>query len=131
MAAPLPPTMRLAMIRVALTLSVLTLGAVTYWLMTSGRVTPVATAAQARQLVWVAYGVWGLAIAALVALRWTKGTAIERGTAPNLLVIAWALGEGVAAFGAVFWLLTGSSSLFGAGLVVFAAAFLLFPLRAR
>jgi hypothetical protein len=122
---------KLAIIRLALTLGVLTFGGVTYALKLRGGGPPPATPDQVQQLMYVAYAVWGIGIAGIGGLRWFRHADVERGANPSVLVIGWALGEFVAIFGVVFWLLTGSPSLFGAGLVVFAAAFMLFPLRNR
>jgi hypothetical protein len=131
MAEPLPKGAQLAIIRLAFTLGVLALGAVVYFLTLRGLGPEVATADQVRLLTFVAYGVWGIAITALIALRWRMGDAIEAGTRSDVLIVGWVLGESVAVYGGVFWLLTHSPALYGAGLVVFAAAFILFPLRPR
>ena len=47
----------------------------------------------------------------------------------HLLLIGYALGQGIAFFGIVYWLVTGGMLLFVVSLLVFLTAFLMFPVQ--
>ena len=49
--------------------------------------------------------------------------------AGTLNIVAWAVGESVALFGGVLWLLTGSPTPYLVGLAVMVASFVLVPIR--
>ena len=60
-------------------------------------------------------------------LRRLRMTADSPQTQAQWCIIGWALGEGLAFFGGVYYLLSGSALLFFAGLLTFALAWLLLP----
>jgi hypothetical protein len=128
-AQQLPPAARFGIIRIALAMGVLTFGGVVYAMQAQGML-PAPAPEQTTMLRYAAYGVWGVVLAAMVILRSTQERRIERGE-PMPLLIGWALGEAAAIFGAAYWFLTGTPSLYFGGLAVFAAAFVLFPLPRR
>ena len=48
---------------------------------------------------------------------------------PRLLIVGYALAEGLVLFGAVYLFLTGKTVLFLGGLLVFLVAFMLLPIQ--
>ena len=81
------------------------------------------------QLRYVFYGllVVDLGVMWLVRQRVDRAETFEK--KGPLLLIGFALGEGLALYGIVYWLVTGGMLLFLVGLLVFLAAFLVFPVR--
>lgn len=61
-------------------------------------------------------------------LRRLRITASDPQTQAQWCIVGWALGEGLAFFGGVYYLLSGSALLFFAGLLAFALAWLLLPI---
>ncbi|MCI0437156.1 MAG: hypothetical protein L0271_26500 [Gemmatimonadetes bacterium] len=115
------------MIRFALFAGVIVFGGVA-WYVSAGNAADDGTAAIYRTLGLVFMAVTVMALSGLPVLR--KG--MERAATPDqragLMIAGWALGEGVALFGAVILLMTGRPLLFivGAGLLI--VAFAAFPI---
>lgn len=129
-----PPTsgltpQALTLIRFAMLTVVLGFGGIAIFLTSSGQfegAVPPETATQIRYAFYgVLLGVGGLL--GFVYRRWKQtDVPARRGV---LSLIGYALGESLALFGAIYILLTGSTMLFGAGLIAFLGTFLLFPVE--
>lgn len=77
------------------------------------------------QLAFAALAFGSLAAVAAVRSAQSKATALSRrGT---LAIVGWAIGEGVALFGGVIYLLTTEPALYIVGLVVFLVTLLMVP----
>lgn len=115
-------------IRIAMLAGVLTFGGVVYYLRRSGDA-PGVNAEQARSLLWIGRSIWGVAIAGCLVLYVLSQR--ERSTAKvnTYQIIAWALGESVALYGAMLWFLTGSPTWYTPGLIYLGLTFLAFPIR--
>ena len=115
-------------IRVAMLAGVLTFGGVVYYLRRNGEA-PGVNAEQARAFLWIGRALWGMAIVGCLVLY----QMVLRERAPerrqSFQIVAWALGEMVALYGAMIWFLTGSPTWFTPGLIYLALAFLAFPIR--
>jgi hypothetical protein len=82
-------------------------------------------------LVMTGRALWAVDIVlCLVLLQMIKRTN-DPARVSSLSIIAWALGEGLAIFGGVFWYLAGTSSWYGAGLAFLVFTFLVFPASGR
>jgi malonyl CoA-acyl carrier protein transacylase len=114
---------QLAIIRLAMGAGVLAFSAMA-WFVSQSR--PLDTTPAPRGLTYAAWAVWGIALTALAVWRFIRQEKIEKGDAPSLIV-GWALGEVPALFGAAYLIVTGVPTLLLVGLVIFAAAALLFP----
>jgi hypothetical protein len=124
----MPPSSvaRLAAIRLAILLGVLMFGAVAWyqrrapdWERPDVRLQP---------LRYMGMAAWGVAVVGIIALRLRFRASADVGATPRTAIVAWALGELPALFGAVFYYLTGDVTLFATGLAALAIAFVLFPL---
>ena len=125
---PAVPPVALHVIRLALVLGPVVAAAVMWQLRriadaeTSGVV--------ANQMYIGAIFLWLMALGALAAFRGQLARATTDGARAQTLIMAWAVGEAVALFGAVDYFLAGGWSWFIAGLALLIAdAFLLFPVR--
>lgn len=84
----------------------------------------------ANQMYIGAIFLWLLGLSALAAFRSQLRRAESDAVRATTLLMAWAVGEGVALFGAVDYFLTGGWSWYVAGLALLVAdAFILFPIR--
>ena len=117
----------LALIRISLLLGVLLFGAVSWFVHRNPSWRP-SDADALPVLRRVMLAVWVLAVAALLAVR-PRLERLTGGARRSTLVIAWAIGEGAALFGGVYFYLSGDALSFLGGLVVMMAALLLFPIR--
>ena len=63
------------------------------------------------------------AVPAILAIRYLRGRAEDYQRQATLSILAWALGEGLAVFGGVIYLLTARPSAYLTGLVVLIASF--------
>ena len=117
---------QLRLIRLSLLLSVVSLGAVVSFMMRSN---PPAGTEMARPLLLV--NVAYLVGAMMGILYFQRRHAAEpvRQRRVTFNVIAWALGESTALFGAVHYLLVGSPIPYLVGLATLLAAFVLVPIR--
>lgn len=107
---------------------VLTFGGVVYFLRRNGDA-PGVNAEQARSFLWIGRALGGLSIAGCLILF--KMLQRERSATKrqSYQIVAWALGEMVALYGAAIWFLTGSPSWYTQGLIFLGLAFLAFPIR--
>lgn len=121
---------KLAAIRMAILLAVLMFGAVAYYQRTSPDWTP-PDGVQMRPLRFAGMAAWGIAIAGIIGLRLKFAREADEGSNPRISIMAWALAELPALFGAVFFYLTGDITLFAAGVGALMVAFLLFPVAKR
>lgn len=118
---------RLALIRVALLLSVLLFGAVTWYARRDGTMPPPDRRTY-EAVRTVAMILWAVSITGIIGLRlWT--TRARRDDDARIAVVAWALGEAPALVGGVFWFVTGQRWLWASGVVVLLTSFILFPVR--
>ena len=121
-----PSAVTLRLIRISLLLPVVLFGAVVAFLVQrDGPGAP--EAGQVLQYVNIAY----LVAAAAGVLYFQRRHAAERDPSrrATLNVIAWALGESTALFGAVHYLLVGSAIPYLVGLAMLVASFVLVPVR--
>lgn len=121
---------RLAAIRVAILFGVLAFGAIAWfqhrapdWMPPEGvRMRPLRLAGMAA---------WGVALVGIIGLRVAYARVVDAGQRPRVAIIAWALGELPALFGAAYFYITGDLALFAAGVGALMVAFVLFPLAPR
>lgn len=121
----------LPLIRIALLAGVLLFGAVTWWLHRSARIEVVGpaelhTLRQAGSVVWLGAM---LAEVVLFVIR-LRGRTRDPAAQQSQRVMAWAAGEVVALFGAVYYFRSRDPQWFAYGLVFFVLVLLAFPARA-
>ena len=117
---------RLGLARISLLGGALLFGGMVYYVQSQDGAKPTPTADVVRQLRYVGYGVWIVAVAGILFVKIRLGETIERGS-PNLSLIGWALAEATALFGGVYYFATGDYSLWVAGILVMVVSFGLFP----
>ena len=121
---------KLVAIRMSILLAVLLFGAVAWyqrrqpeWVQPEG--------IRMRPLRLTGMVIWGVAVAALIGMRLTFARDVESGMRIRISIIAWALAELPALFGAVFYYLTGDITLFVAGVGALVVSFVLYPVARR
>ncbi len=121
---------KLAAIRMSILLGVLMFGVVAWyqrsqpeWVQPEG--------IRMRPLRLTGMAIWGAAVAALIGIRLKFAREVESGTNIRISIIAWALAELPALFGAVFYYLTGDITLLAAGIGALVVSFILFPVARR
>lgn len=125
------PTRTLFVIRLAFILGVTIFAAITLWMRSRPGADAVAlTGDQLPALALFRYVLWGLAgvaIAGALVLRPRLETAPpdRRG---SILIVGWALGEGVALFGVTQHFIGGSVTTLAIGLIAFAAVLMVLPI---
>ena len=124
---PPSPASSLAIIRISLLIGVLLFGAVTYYVQRGEewRATPPDVLSTLRLIM---LSTWVAAAALLLVLRVRLGRLTES-AGRSMLIVAWAIGEGAALFGGVYYFLSGEPQWFIIGLFVMLASFILFPIR--
>lgn len=75
------------------------------------------------------YGLFVTAFGAMYVMRQRVDRAETFARKGPLILVGYAMAEGVALFGIVCWLITGNIMLFLVGLLVFLVAFLVFPVE--
>lgn len=120
-----PPT-ALRLIRISLLMGVVTFGAIVTW-MVQDHPPRAPELAQPLLMVNVAYLIGAMAGILYFQRRHAAEPVRQRRVTFN--VIAWALGESTALFGAVHYMLVGSPIPFLVGLGMLLAAFVLVPIR--
>ncbi len=117
----------LPIVRIALLAGVVFLGAAAIYLSKIGAVEPVdASTGEMLRLVFVVL-LTAAAVAMFVFRR--KRLALTTEEDPTVLnIVGWALGEGVALFGAVLLIMTGDITHFLVGFVMMLVSFVFFPL---
>lgn len=112
------------LIRMAMLTGVLMFGGIVFFLRRSGGAPGIAPE-QAMAFVWLGRVLWGMAVAGcLVVFQLLQRQAGRKG--PPLHIVAWALGEMVALYGGVVWLLAGTPAWYLPGLVYLVLTFLVF-----
>jgi hypothetical protein len=125
-----PRIARLAAIRMAILLGVLMFGAVAWYQRRSPDwQQPEGIAMRPMRLAGMA--VWAIAVIGIITLRIRFAREVESASNARVAIVAWALAELPALFGAVFYYLTGDITLFAAGTGALVVAFLLFPVGRR
>jgi hypothetical protein len=124
-----PPASTLAVIRIALLGGVLMFGAVTY-MVQRGDTWQAAGPDLLGTLRVALLATWVVAVVLLLVLR-ARLTRLTEVAGRSVLIIAWAVGEGAALFGGVYYFLSGNPEWFIIGLFVMLASFILFPIRRR
>lgn len=121
---------KLAAIRMSILLAVLMFGAAAWyqrgqpdWVVPEG--------VRMRPLRVTGMVIWAAGVAGIIALRLRFARDVERGTNVRVSIIAWAIAELPALFGAVFYYITGDITLFAAGVGALVVSFLLFPVAPR
>lgn len=122
-----PPVVALAIIRIALLVGVLLFGAAILFILRRGTWVP-APAESLETLRMIGIGLWAVAIVAVIALR-ARGLGRRAGPGgSDPRIIGWAIGEAVALFGGVYYLLSGRHTWYILGLMFLVMTFLLFPI---
>ena len=119
----------LNIVRFAMLAGVLIFAAIAWFLTSSGQMGAAGNEELAGVLRYVFYGLLVVDIGAMWLLRQRidrAGTFEKKGP---LLLIGYALGEGLTLYGIVYWLVTGGMLLFVVSLLVFLTAFLMFPVQ--
>lgn len=124
------PAASLPLIRIALLAGVLLFGAVTWWLHRGARIEVVGpaelhTLRRAGSVVWLGAL---LAEVVLFVIR-LRGRTRDQAAQHSQRVMAWAAGEVVALFGAVYYFRSRDPQWFVYGLVFFVLVLLAFPAR--
>ena len=121
------PGTTLRIIRIALLSGVLLFGAVVAYLTQSGGLTPDPESAATLRLVFLPLALG--TFAGILAVRTAQARA-EKQRQGTFSIIGWALGEGVALFGGVAWMVAGEMLLYLTGLGLMILALLLVPIPA-
>lgn len=122
-----PQTLRI--IRFALLSGLLLFGAVAFFMANEGGMGGAGNEEFFSTLLMVFFGLAAAegAVMYFIHQRWKQAETFQQKA--NFSIIGWALGEGLALFGAVILLLGGSTLPFLCGLVFFGMAWMLFPVR--
>ena len=125
--SPPPPSVTaLAIIRIALLLGVLLFGAAILFILRRGTWVP-APAESLETLRMVGMGLWAVGLVAVIVLR-ARGLGRTSRYGTDVSIIGWAIGEAVALFGGVYYLLSGRHTWYILGLMFLVMTFLLFPI---
>ena len=118
-------TRALGLIRIALLVGVLALGAIVWHLRRSG---DTGYLVNPRTLRVAGQAVWGSMTLGTLALFLLAGRAApeRRG---SLSVIAWALGEATAIYGGLFWMMLGDRQWYLYGVACLLLTYFIFPIR--
>ena len=113
-------------IRTALISGVIMFGLVS-WYLTGQRTTEPVEPAVLR-ILQLAFGVLAMGgLAAIAVVRSAQSKSSDFAQKGTLAIVGWALGEGIALFGGVTYLLTSQPVLYLVGLVFFLATLLMVP----
>ncbi len=119
----------LNIVRFAMLGGVLFFAAIAWFLTSSGQMGAAGNDELAGVLRYVFYGLLVVDLGAMWLVRQRIDRAETFEKKGPLLLIGYALGEGITLYGIVYWLVTGGMLLFFVGLLVFLAAFLVFPVQ--
>lgn len=125
----LAPGATMALVRVAMVVGTVALGGVVWLLRRNGSVRVEITPSRMRAYRDAAMVVWVAGSVALGALTLLRQRVLEDARERAYTVLSWAVGELVAIVGALFYLLSDRSRFFTLGLIFFAVALILSPLR--
>jgi hypothetical protein len=114
------------LIRASLLGGVVMFGAVVYFQHHQGPFTP---APNPQELIYVPVIAIALALGGMFAVRpiWSRATGDAQRF--SLALMGWAMGEGAALAGAVYYFLTDDPKFYIAGIFVLLASFMLFPIK--
>jgi Mn2+/Fe2+ NRAMP family transporter len=120
-----PPAITLFIIRLAIVAAVMLFAGVTWYVRSQA---PQGTdPSAAAELAWPILGVQAVMALGLIGFSWMlRRSAPDRGRVATFSILGWGMGEAAAFAGLIFWFITGSTERLGFGLLVFAAALLLF-----
>lgn len=118
------PARSLFVVRIAIVSAVVLFTAMTWYV--RSRAPQGTDPSAAAEFAWPILGIQALTALGVVALSWAGRRTAERARLTNVAIMGWAVGEMAAIAGIVFWFVTGSTERLGFGLLVFAAALLLF-----
>lgn len=121
----------LNIIRLALLGGAVMFGAVAWFLTSTGAFVPSADGGMASILQYTFFGLALLVLGGMLIIQKQTKQAASFEKRASLLLVGYALAEGVTLFGGVILLLTGRVLLFLVGLLIFFLAFLLFPLTSE
>lgn len=120
------PISQYRVIRTALVTGVVLFGLIIWYL--SGQRTMEAVGPDLERILQLAFGALALGgLGAVAAVRSAQSRASRLSQRGTLAIVAWAIGEGVALFGGVIYLLTTEPALYIVGLAVFLATLLMVP----
>lgn len=122
-----PPAGTLAVVRIALLAGVLAFGAVVFFQQRGEGWRP-ADPGSLSSLRTAMFAVWVGAAVLLIILR-LRLSRLAEAAGRSMLIVAWAIGEGAALFGGVYYMLSGDPQWFVIGLFIMLASFILFPIR--
>lgn len=114
-------------LRLAFLLGAGVFGAVTGYLRSHGEAPGEGASELARTMTLVGRGVWGVALAACLALAMKARGERDAGKVFAQSVVGWALAESTAIFGGVYWYLLGASNWYFSGLGFLALALIMLP----
>ena len=117
------------LIRLVLLAGSVIFGAVVWYLVSSGQMTPSMEEGVSSVLRYVFFGFVAVHFVGIALVRQRAGSAETFSQRARLLIVGYALAEGLVLFGGVYMLLTGSAVLFLGGLLVFLVAFFLLPIE--
>jgi hypothetical protein len=123
---PTPPS-TLAIIRIALLMGVLAFGGITY-MVQKGETWAPAEPDLLAPLRVAMLATWVMATVLLLVMR-ARLARLTETAGRSILMVAWAIGEGAALFGGVYYFLSGDGTWFVIGLFFMLASFILFPIR--
>ena len=123
------PATVMALVRVGMVLGTIAFGAIVWLLHRQGRVHVAVTPARLRAYRDAAMVVWIAASVVLGTLTIVRQRVLEDARERTLTVLAWTVGELVAVLGAAFYLLSDRLRFYTLGLLFFAVALLISPLR--
>ena len=124
---PPPSLLALAIIRIALLLGVLLLGATILFIQRRGTWSA-APAESLETLRMIGTGLWIVAIIAVIWLRLRGTGRASRSSGRDASIIGWAIGEAVALFGGVYYLMSGRHTWYIYGLLFLVLTFVIFPI---
>ncbi len=124
----LTPT-TLNIIRLALLAGSAIFGGIAWYLTSSGQMTPSLDEDTASVLRYVFYGLVVAHLLGIFLIRQRADMAEAFAKRAQLLIVGYALAEGLVLFGAVYLFLTGNTILFLGGLLVFLVAFFFLPIQ--
>jgi hypothetical protein len=81
------------------------------------------------QLAYVPIVALAIGLAGMLVLRAVSSRAVDEKKRSALMILGWAMGEGVALAGGVYYFITNDPSYYVTGILVLLASFMLFPIK--
>ena len=119
----------LNIIRFALLGGVLFFAAIGWFVGGSGQMSTTGNEDLASLMRYLFYGFFVMTFGAMYLIRQRVDRAETFAKKGPLILVGYAAGEGLALYGVIYWMLTGSFMLFLVGLLVFLVTFLVFPVQ--